>query len=104
MAKGNYYKYKTKQWFKMDGYFCEYVEQNQRIFIKGRVIFVKKDLAGADGIAMDKDRIIFWQCKLNKSHIAQAIKEFNKYPYPEFVDRWVIVWVPKAREPIVVPA
>ncbi len=92
VKKGNYYKYKTKRWFTGEGYFCEYLEKTQRIYSAGKVFFIHKDLAGADGFAMNKDRIIFWQCKLNKSHIAGAIKEFQKYPFPDCVERWVIVW------------
>ena len=89
---GNYYKLKTKKWFRDQGFFCEYLEQNQRIYVQGRVIFIKRDLAGADGFAMNGKQIIFWQSKLSTNNIAQAIKEFYKYPYPPCVDRWVIVW------------
>lgn len=92
VSKGNYYKYKTKRWFKDEGYFCDYLEKTQRIYSAGKVFFIHKDLAGADGFAMKKDQMIFWQCKLNKKNIAEAIKEFQKYPFPPFIDRWVIVW------------
>lgn len=102
MTKGNYYRFKTKRWFQEQGYFAEYMEQNQRLYIKGRVIFVKRDIAGADGFAMNEKEIIFWQAKLNKENIAKAIKDFNKYPYPDCVQRWVVVWTPRAREPQIV--
>lgn len=103
-AKGNYYRLKTKKWFQDLGYYCEYLEKRQRIITKtGRVINIARDVAGADGIAMNLDQMIFWQCKLNKSNVAAAVKEFNKYPYPSSVDRWIIIWVPRAREPEVVP-
>ena len=100
--RGNYYKFKTKRWFREKGYFSEYLEQNQRIYVKGKVIFVKRDLAGADGFEMDGREIIFWQAKLNTQNIAQAIKDFHKYPYPPCVERWVVVWKPRAREPQIV--
>lgn len=102
VKKGNYYKYKTKKWFEDDGYYSEYLEKKQRIFTKGRVIFINRDLAGADGFAMNKNEIIFWQCKLNKTHISDAIKEFNKYPFPDCVKRWIVVWEPRARAPHIV--
>ena len=38
MNKGSYYKYKTKKWFIEKGYFCEYLEINQRLYIKGKII------------------------------------------------------------------
>ncbi len=99
MNKGNYYKIKTKKWFKDKGYFAEYLERNQRIVIGGKTIFIKKDMAGADGMAMNKETIIFWQCKLNKKNVAEAVKEFQKFPYPPTVSRWIVVWIPRAREP-----
>ena len=92
VSKGNYYKYKTKKWFEKEGYYCEYLEKTQRIMTKGRVFFIHRDLAGADGFAMNKDTIIFWQCKLNKKHINDAVIEFQKYPFPDCIKRWVIVW------------
>ena len=99
--KGNYYKFKTKRWLRDKGYFCEYLEQNQRIYVKGRVIFIKRDLAGADGFAMDGKDIIFWQTKLNRKNVAEAVKEFKKYPYPACVQRWIVVWTPRDREPYI---
>lgn len=100
--KGNYYKLKTKKWFIDKGYFCDYLEKAQRIFTKGKVIFIKRDVAGADGMAMNGKEIIFWQSKLTGHNIAQAIKEFHKFPYPEFVKRWVIVWTKGKGEPQIV--
>jgi len=100
--KGNYYKLRTKKWFLDKGYYCDYLEKYQRIFSKGRVIFIKKDLAGADGFAMNGDSIIFWQCKLNRSHIAEGIKGFKQFPYPNTVDKWIIVWKPRAKEPEII--
>jgi len=102
MTKGNYYRVKTKKWFQDKGYFTEYLEKNQRIFIKGRVIFIKRDLFGADGLSMNGKEMIFWQAKLNSDNIAKAVKEFNQFPYPSFVQRWIVVWTPKAREPQIV--
>ena len=111
MSKGQYYKHKTKKWFEDKGYFCDYVERLQRIFItkrrkkgiateqEGRILFRKKDWAGADGIAMNEQEIIFWNSKLGKKNLAEGLKEFLKYPYPSCVKRWVIVWEKKAREP-----
>ncbi len=107
MNKGTYYKTKTKKWFQKDGFHVEYLEKNQRIFVKGKVIFIKRDVFGADGLAMNTEKMIFWQCKLNKKNIAEAIKEFNKFPYPKAcpqkcIERWIVVWTPRAREPEII--
>ena len=104
MNKGNYYKYKTKKWLEKDGYVCEYLEKNQRLFIKDRVIFIKRDLFGADGLAMNDEQIIFWQCKLNKKNVALAIKEFNKFPFPSCpcLSRWIVIWKPRIRQPEII--
>lgn len=102
VRKGNYYKYKTKEWLVKEGYVVEYFEKNQRIVTGDRTIFIKRDMWGADVVAMNTESIVFVQVKLNKNNVADAIKEFTKYPYPPFVKRWVVVWTPKQREPEIV--
>jgi len=102
MNKGSYYKMRTKKWFEKKGYFTDYLEKSQRIFTKGKVIFIKRDVAGADGLAMNKKEMIFWQSKLNSENIASAIKEFHKFPYPSFIQRWIVVWTIRAKEPQIV--
>jgi hypothetical protein len=97
--KGNYYKLKTKKWFLDKGYACEYLEKMQRIFTKKGIIFIKKDVFGADGVAMNKDEIIFWNSKFGRSNISAGIKEFEQFPYPKSVKRWVVVWGLREREP-----
>jgi hypothetical protein len=101
---GKYYKIKTKKWFLGKGYFCEYLEKNQTIFNKktGKIIFIKRDIAGADGLAMNKDEIIFWNSKSGHANIKQGIEEFQKYPYPGYVKRWIVKWIPRKAEPEVV--
>ena len=103
--KGNYWKYKTKKWFEDQGYYVDYLEKNQRIVANGKVIFIKKDIMGCDGIAMNKQHIVFWQSKLNKKNIAEALKEFDKYPWPnsKHIDVWVIIWEPRQRVPTIEP-
>jgi len=107
-SKGNYWRLKTKKWFLDKGYSCEYLEKTQRLYTKGRIVFIKKDIFAADGLAMDGDRVIFWQSKLGKKNIAQAIKEFEKHPYPphnnNVVERWIIVWTPRRKEPEIIAA
>lgn len=101
-SKGNYWKLKTKKWFEKDGYYCELLEKTFRVFVKNKVIFVKRDILASDGVAVRNDQIIFWQCKLNKKNVAAAIREFKKIPFPKFVNLWVVVWTPGAREPEII--
>lgn len=99
---GQYYKHKTKKWFLDKGYAAEYIEQLQRIFVKGRVILVKRDLFASDILAMNSSELIFAQVKFGKKNIAAAIKEFNKHTFPPFCQKWIIVWELRAREPEIV--
>lgn len=103
--KGNYYKRRTKVWFEKLGYTVDYLEKQMRIFARGQVIFIKKDVFAADGLAMNHEEIIFWNSKFNKSHIAQGIKDFLKYPYPKKcknIKKWLVVWEYRAQHPIII--
>jgi len=102
--KGNYYKRKTKQYFKDLGYDVEYIEKLQRIYSKGKIIFIKRDLFFSDGLSINDDEIIFWQSKLNKKNIADAFKKYSEMKMPKCkqIKKWIIVWTPRAREPEII--
>jgi hypothetical protein len=108
--KGTTYRYKTKRWFETLGYWTDYLEKNQRLFISGKIIFIKKDVAGADGISMNGKEIIFWQSKFNaeqlSNHIPEAIREFAKFPYPnaENIKLWIVAWKYRQRLPLIIDA
>jgi hypothetical protein len=106
MNKGNYYKKKTKDWFEKQGYVCEYLEKVQRIYTKNNLIFVKRDLFGADILAFNNQEIIFVQVKSGEKNtginVKKAIEEFKKYPFPHFVKRWIIIWRPRQTEPEII--
>lgn len=102
VSKGNYYRLRTKKWFEKKGFWVETIEKTQRIFVKGMVIFKKSDLAGADLLAMDGAQIIFANSVFGKKNVASHLKEFAKYPYPAFVERWVVVWEKGWREPEII--
>lgn len=104
VSKGNYYKKKTKDWFINKGYACEYIERYINFFAKGKQMFLKKDLFASDGISFNANEIIFWNSKLGKSGLSKAKKEFEKYPFPFFVKRQVIVWEKRARQPLIYEA
>ena len=97
--KGNYYKTKTKKWLEADGYVVEYLEKLQHIFTKGKVIYIKRDLLAADGLAINDTEFILWNSITNRGDIAKHIKRFKEYPCPAFIKRYIILWEPRAREP-----
>ena len=101
IAKGNYYRLRTKKWLESLGFLVENLERSQRIQTvdkqtgKEHVLFIKRDIWGADLIARDRDHILFVQVKTNKAHISQGMKELNRGPWPTFVARWVVYWPPR---------
>jgi len=106
MNKGNYYKRKTKEFFENQGYVVDYIEKLQRIFSRGKIIYVKKDLFASDLIVMSKKELIFVQVKGGKEKtgisVKKAIQEFNKYPFPPFVKRYIVIWRERQREPEII--
>lgn len=94
-------KLKTKKWLENQGYSVENSETNKICFFNGKLFAVHKDLFGSDLLAMNREEIIFVQCKSVKGDILKAEKEFAKYPFPVFVQRWVVCWELRSREPIV---
>jgi len=105
MSKGDYYKAKTKRWFEKQGYWCEYLERVRRVWNekKKEPIYIKQDIAGADGLAMNGKEIIFWNSKSGRGvNILRAVKKFSEYPYPDFVKRWIIIWKERQKEPRII--
>jgi len=103
-SKGNYYKLKTKKYYEDKGYNVQNMEVPQRAFNPKtkQVFYVRRDILGADLLAYNKEQLILIQVKLNHKHDAEAIREFMKYDLPDFVERIVVVWVPRAKEPDII--
>jgi hypothetical protein len=100
-AIGQRNKLKTKKWLESQGYWTENSEVNKICYFGGRLVAVHKDLAGSDLLAMNGKDIIFVQCKTNKVDMSDGRKEFDKYPFPDFVERWVVRWEARAKSPII---
>jgi len=96
----------TKDLLEKLGFKCEYLEKSQRIFTKNKLIFIKKDLFASDILAISKEKIIFIQVKGGKKKtgidIKKAIQEFKKYPFPDCVDRWIVIWREREKEPTII--
>ena len=101
-SKSDYYKIKTKDWLVKKGYQVAYLEKYQRIFSKGKVIFIKKDIWGSDGMAMNEEKIIFWNSEKGKHNLAEHIKRYAEFKFPDSVRRWVVCWTSREKEPQIV--
>lgn len=110
VSSGNYYKQRTKKYLENLGYFVVLTEFTScRPIGGGKMIWTKKDVCGADGIAMNGSEIIFWNAKsttkereqgVNK-HKWQGRSEFKKYPFPLSVKLHLYIWLPR-EQPIIV--
>ena len=108
-AKGNRYKKKTKEWFEKRGYYTVYVETVYSIFTPRGIIYKKRDILGSDGISMKDQEFIFWNSKVTdqgQKGITDMTKkgedEFSKYPFPDFIKRQLIIWEPRAKNPLII--
>lgn len=73
------------------------------MLIKGRQIWRKIDIFGADMICMDGKEIIFANSKSTDEFVQDGVSqrkssaklEFAKYPFPPGVKKQVVVWQPR---------
>lgn len=107
-SKGNYYKRKTKEMYEKLGYIVQLTEfTTSRPIGGGKMIYVKKDVFGSDGIAMNKDEIIFWNSKYFSGTNTLSnekwggTKEFNKYPFPPCVKLQLVIWESRKKPEII---
>jgi hypothetical protein len=91
--KGKLDKNKIRDWYRKQGWRVETIEKYQMIFSpRGRFI-VKRDLWGADLIAVRGEECKMIQCKQNnKADFKKAYVEFEKYPVPSFIQQIVVYW------------
>jgi len=106
-SRGNYYKAKSKEYYEKLGYVVQITEfMCGRMIAPNKMIYIKKDVFGSDGIAMNGKEIIFWNSKhftskeSLSSQMNQARKEFNQYPFPEGVTKQIVMWE-KGKKPII---
>ena len=102
VQKGTYYKGRTKKWLEEQGYSVGSLE---KMMCVKKNIFIKKDQFASDLLAVGNGQVIFVQVKSGKTalyKVKEAIREFAKFDFPEFADRWVVCWVERVRKPIIV--
>ena len=100
-SKGDYYRRKTMAYMREIGYSVITMEYPKLVFIKGKMVYFKQDVLGADLLAYTKKEFILVQVKLNKNNTAQAKKEFAKYDLPPFIKKQIFVWIPRIRMPTI---
>lgn len=104
VAQGRKNNKMTRDWYRVQGYSCEYTELLRTIFLgPGKVIYQKNDLFASDGVAMNGKEMIFWNAKgiteKEKSILGSSLRKFNEFPFPDFIIREIVVWEPKAKSP-----
>lgn len=109
VSRGTYYKNKTRTWFQKQGYFVVLTEYKTAIPIKGRMIWITRDLMASDGIAMSKEKnqFILWNSKAAATDAGKSDrkwrgkKDFHRFPFPDCVERWVVIWKPRLSTPFI---
>ena len=69
---------------------------------KRKRIPVKKDLFCSDIIALRKDMMLLVQVKVNRYNISSAKMLFSSLVVPKNVEKWIVVWIPRKKEPEVI--
>jgi len=105
VAKGQYWKGRTKKFLEAKGYQVAFLERVLWIHTpKGRVP-VKRDQFASDLLAVSRDDVVFVQVKggtSRRSQLAAARSEFAKFAFPAGTKQWIVLWAPRARQPEVV--
>jgi len=102
VQKGTYYKSRTKRWLEGQGYSVGTLE---KMMCVKKNIFIKKDQFASDLLAVGNGKVIFVQVKSGETalyKVKEAIREFEKFDFPEFVDRWIVCWAERVRKPVIV--
>lgn len=108
VKRGNYYKDKTRKWFKKKGYTVELTEFTAVRFVgKGKQIFVKKDILASDGIAYNEHEFIIWNSKHTTTgsianEKSSGKKDYEKIKVPKFIKKQLIIWQPRIKEPTII--
>ncbi len=92
VKKGNYYKSKTRDFLKKQGYAVETMERYTQFVKDGKRIMFKRDIFASDLLAMNENDIIFVQVKLGRKNIASGIKAFQDISFPPHVKKQIFVW------------
>lgn len=107
VAKGQYWKVRTKKYLESRGYQVAYLERVMWIMTNNGRVPVKRDQFGADLLAVNQIEVVFVQVKggeTGRKNVAAARTEFAKYVFPPGTQQWIVVWDKRARHPEVIVA
>ena len=98
VAKGQYWKSRTKKFLEAAGYQVAFLERV--LWIQGKFgrVPVKRDQFGADLLAVNGLEVIFVQVKGGircRDHVADARRAFAKYAFPAGTKQWIVLWAPR---------
>lgn len=104
VARGAYYKARTRKWLKALGYDVAELEVVRWVFAAGRRVPVKRDQFASDLLAMSHRRLIFVQVKSGAQcagvrSFPDARAAFGEFRFPPFTERWIVAWEFRARRP-----
>ena len=105
-SKGDYYFRKTKMYLLARGYIVEKLEISKPMFIRGKMMFIRTDLLYSDGIAINEERVVLFQVKMNMvgrkgSHTKEARENYEKLPSPNGLEKWIVEWEPRKQSPMI---
>lgn len=101
---GTYYRNRGRKFLEEHGWTVEPLERHV-VFFNAKTAqrgFIKKDVFGADLLAMNSKEIIFVNVVLGRSHFAEHIERFRSFPFPPTVGLWIMVWEKGASEPEII--
>ncbi len=102
VAKGQYWKQRTKKWLEAQGYVVGFLERMLHVQGANGLIPIKRDQFGADLEAKSIEKTLYVQVKGGdtwRSQLAAARQEFVKYPLSASDEQWIVGWPTRAREP-----
>jgi len=105
VAKGQYWKTRTKRFLERAGYQVAFLERV--LWIQGPAgrIPVKRDQFASDLLAVNRDEVVFVQVKGGltwRSQLAAARSAFTRFAFPVGTKQWIVCWAPRARRPEVI--
>lgn len=106
--RGAYYKNRTRRWLIAQGYQVADLEIVKWIFRPGgKPIPVKRDQFASDLLAVSGAHVVFVQVKggaqcMGNGQFGAAQRAFAAFEWPMGVQRWIVAWAPRAREPRVI--
>lgn len=105
--RGAYFKNRTKRWLVAQGWQVAELEIVRWIYRPGGSrLPVKRDQFASDLLAMNASTLVFVQVKGGEAArggtFPAARRAFARFVFPPGIERWVVAWAPRVRQPRVV--